>query len=870
MAKVSNLKLKLQTNTSNTYFATWSFNSTAANNTTTSSTTFRAGDTVRIKSGAKYYNGVSIPSWVMNDTWILMEVKGTRAVLGKNTSGTHNICSPIHTSYLTKNGSSSGSSTVSRSTLDHYKVSWYYATGDGIWFVGGSSDVKEDQATYSPPENAIRIKVAVLPVAKTHKVNDKDVSYWSGTTVQESVYVTEVNPATPSKPTVTIDKYNVFSDQVGNYKLTASLIDISDPRCEKMEFWVYSGNTKKYAGTVNVTNARASYSVTVAVGFDYRVKCRAINMYGSTALYSGWSDFSASVKTAPATPNKDVSVRALSSTSVYLDWQGVSNATKYNIQYTKKKAYFDSNTTEVHSVTLDATDGWSHAEITGLETGTEWFFRLNAENEQGTSYWSDIVSVVIGKKPGPPTTWSSTTTAITGEPLTLYWAHNAEDGSSQTYADLELIFKLNNDDPGTKETYTIKNENIDDEDKKDKTLSYSIDTSKYPEGTKIEWRVRTAGATKEYGEWSIKRTIDIYAKPTLALSMTDVDGTSIETLVSFPFYISALAGPNTQAPIGYHLSIVSNETYETVDYIGNPKIVTNGETLYSNYFDITEPLLVEMLPSNVDLENGINYSINCSVSMNSGLTAEDSLSFTVSWTDDYYEPDAEIGIDTDSYSATIAPFCKDDKGVLIDNVLLAVYRREFDGSFTEIEKNIENNMSTTVIDPHPSLDYARYRIVVTSKTTGAVSFYDAPGYPINCESVIVQWDEEWTNFDPSVEDELQEPPWVGSLLQIPYNIDVSDSNSPDVSLIKYIGREYPVGYYGTQIGSKSTWNMEIPKDDIDTIYALRRLSKYMGDVYVREPSGSGYWANILVSFSKKHRNLSIPITISITRVEGGI
>mgnify|MGYP006874731869 CR=1 FL=1 len=64
--------------------------------------------------------------------------------------------------------------------------------------------------------------------------------------------------------------------------------------------------------------------------------------------------------------------------------------------------------------------------------------------------------------------------------------------------------------------------------------------------------------------------------------------------------------------------------------------------------------------------------------------------------------------------------------------------------------------------------------------------------------------------------------------------------------------------------------MQIPKDDKETLYALRRLSIWKGDVYVREPSGSGYWANVSVSFSQKHREVTIPVSFDIRRVEGGI
>ena len=108
------------------------------------------------------------------------------------------------------------------------------------------------------------------------------------------------------------------------------------------------------------------------------------------------------------------------------------------------------------------------------------------------------------------------------------------------------------------------------------------------------------------------------------------------------------------------------------------------------------------------------------------------------------------------------------------------------------------------------------------------------------------------------------------MLKLPYNISISSSHSPDVSAIEYIGRKHPVSYYGTQTGETESWSVDIPKNDIETLYAIRRLSVWMGDVYVREPSGSGYWANVMVNYSQKSRDLVIPVTFKITRVEGGI
>lgn len=112
-------------------------------------------------------------------------------------------------------------------------------------------------------------------------------------------------------------------------------------------------------------------------------------------------------------------------------------------------------------------------------------------------------------------------------------------------------------------------------------------------------------------------------------------------------------------------------------------------------------------------------------------------------------------------------------------------------------------------------------------------------------------------------------PYSGSMVRLPYNVDVSESVDLQIEFVDYIGREHPVSYYGTHVGEKSNWSTVIPKYDTDTLYQLRRLSKWMGDVYVREPSGLGYWASIKLDFSQTHLDVTIPIKIDITRVEGG-
>ena len=796
-----------------------------------------------------------------------------------------------------------------RSNTDKYDIRWYYATGDGVKFIGSeeqkSFDNAAPQSTYNAPANATLVKFQVKPISKTKKVNDKDVYYWTASWSTEQVYNFSDNPpTTPSTPTVTLK----------DYTLTAKLENLNVGGTE-IEFQIIQNDSTVYkTGTASIKTNSASYSCSITSGYDYKVRCRA----KKGKQYSDWSDYSANVHTKPNSPSGITSCKATSSTSVRLTWDAVSSAETYDIEYATKKEYLGASnaTTTINGITTTT------YEVTGLTAGSSYFFRVRAVNQQGTSDWTGVSSSIIGKKPAAPTTWSSTSTAIVGETVRLYWMHNSEDESNETKAQLVVVKN------GVSTTHELMDKNVEDNENN----HYDLNTSGYTDGTNVKWKVRTAGVTGEYGDWSTERTIDVYAPPSLSLDITDNDGNSINTIETFPFYIKGIAGPKSQTPIGYHVSIIANDSYDTIDEIGNVKMISKGQEIYSKFYDTSLDLILEMTPGSLDLENNVEYTMVCVATMNTGLNVEDSMNFTVAWSDVRYYPNAEITFDDETLCTHIRPYCdnypmvfykveydsstgeflrtgiildplegnsidnvtteryddlvfmgRDKSGKiiyftvveseepeLVEGVTLSVYRREYDGNFIEIGSGIVNTDNTYVTDPHPSLDFARYRIVAIDDSTGAVSYTDIPGYYVGVKSVIIQWDETWGDFETTSEEPLEEISWAGSMLKLPYNIDISDSNNVDVSLVEYIGRSHPVSYYGTQLGISSTWKVDIIKSDKDTLYGLRRLAIYTGDVYVREPSGSGYWANISVSFDQTHCQGVVPVTLNITRVEGGV
>lgn len=761
-----------------------------------------------------------------------------------------------------------------------YHVKWEYVPKDHLhtWLSGRSQakTVNENdpdeakQDTYSIPDNAYVIRFTVKPLPKTNSTGTSTSTSWTAAWSTYKYYYIGNLPITPPVPSAEINDDGLLLTKLENLNVNAETIQFQVVKRVGTGFVTvngtgYVGTTIRFTdsdGSGTITdpervNGYARYTLHVDDGGEYKVRARS----AIGEIYSEWSAYSPSVFTKPSAPTSITTIRANSKTSVYLEWSAVDSATSYDIQYATKKEYFDGSDQASSPVSTEFT----HFTITGLATGSEYFFRVRAKNDGGESEWSDIVSVILGSTPAAPTTWSSSTTVTTGEALTLYWIHNSEDGSKEKCAELEITIGS--------ETTTVEKENpkYNDEDAASTAQFHEIDTSLYSEGTQVKWRVRTKGVTDTYGDWSIQRTVDIYAKPRFsAFSLTNAAGEDVDILTSFPIKVYAMGGPSSQTPIGYHLTVTSDTTYETVDNVGSVKNVSANEEVYSKYFDTSGALEVELSPKNITLENNITYTVTCIVTMNSGLIAEQSTKFTVAWSYDNYWPNAEIIIDDKAYTAIIRPFCEDASGKLVDDVMLAVYRREYNGTFTKLLDNIPNDGAACISDPHPALDYARYRIVATLNSTGTISYYDMPGFEIGCDAAVIQWDEAWSNYDDPMVSAPVEPAWSGSLVKLPYNVDVSENSSHDVALVKYIGRSQPVSYYGTHLGESGTWSMEIDKEDKETLYTLRRLQRWMGDVYVREPSGVGYWANISVSFSQKHCDVTIPVSISITRVEGGI
>lgn len=790
-----------------------------------------------------------------------------------------------------------------------FEVFWRYGLENGK-FIDSTSSVSyipdnywyQNKFTY--PENALWIQVWVRPKGPG------EGGTWGGALCPwspgpDGVWFYVYEHATPKDvpvPEVTSDKYRVT--------IVESIDSIDyDSNTQAVHFYIVDELglvIHQPTIAINRNNSTARYQFDGQAGKKYKVAARGVNQtYGQ---FGKWSAYSSFVEMPPDRV-EILSIKAISPTSVNISVPAnSSNGVKSReVNYTSSPNDFKGNDEGVGSTKTFDNLTSNTMTIEGLETGKTWYFRIRNVNDSGGSGWSSVKSVLLGIKPSPPTTWSNTVTAKVGEKVTLNWTHNSRDGSSMQSSNVWI----KRSDSATPNVINVPG--IKDQDTQEWINSgkYLYDTSGVPDGTTIQWKVQTRGVLSTYSDYSVTREVKIYAPPTLTVDIYKTNKPQegpIASLDSFPFYVIAQAGPLSQKVISFHISIAAEKAYQKVDYNGETVWVNEGETIYSHFFDFdadqrliefddyavinNNKLTLKLMPYDVDFENGQTYTIKATAAMNSGLSTEAYTSLKVRWQDQELYPQADVYIDEDDFTATIVPFCPifpdEPTGMtegdgamkelpLVEGVLLSVYRIDYDGRMTKILDDIPNDRSSAVVDPHPSLDYARYRIVAMTESTGAIGYTDIEPVPIGQPGIVIQWDESWKQsiFINPADNQLEAVAgWSGSRLTLPFNVKTSESNEPDRATVEYIGQEHPTSYFGTQLGTKASWSTVIEKSDSDRLSLIRRLNRYQGNVYVRNSRGVGYWAIVKLSYNIDYgdegEDLLIPVNIDVTRVRGGI
>lgn len=865
--------------------------------------------------------------------------------------------------------------------------------GDPIWLQGGSGTLSildchisgnTFRYEFSPDSEAVMARIRIKPVSDTRSVVTAVVTttkvYSDGTKDTSSQNKTETKPYVTTAWTA-LKSHDFRTDKCATptvaYELSADgkkatvsvSTDDADARYCDIQLCTKSGSkyavAKKKNDLACTAAAGAEYTFSLDAGKTYYLRAQ-IAADKKTKGASSWSAYQ-TVAARPAKPGKPTA-QATGATGAKVTWKAVAGAASYRVQYvTGASSRFNTDPTAVTEV--DGIIGLTFTP-TGLDPAEKYWFRVAADNATGTSAWSTAASCTTALEPEAPTTYATDAAYIEGDTALLLWVHNAEDGSDQTAAQVqvdvyapataepvaaktvwdiafdletasftlppdfaeisneqvgrsdwdgtefslgdELNIRANRQDGTTKISWsiplqcfsfengrgTVLEPYADDLDSMAasavvESLTYyshhvvqilsgttaeeaEFDTSGLPDGTEVAWKVCTKGAHESWSPWSAQRRFAVYEQPELECELrqgeggSGVDGES--PLTAYPLAVTLDASGGGNAPIAYHAAISTAEDIQYTDAYGMDRWLAAGSIVWEGDFPTgDDPLTVLVDGGSALLTDGGSYTVTATVAMESGLAAAAQASFAVAFEADLPEPGALVVFDPDTLTADISPYCMavDGNGDPTDGyregTVLAVYRITADGDLILLRAGIANTGAATVTDPHAPFGECWYHIVATDSATGICSFADAMDESPHGRCVI-QFDEQWQQAGP--EDYGDGGPiYGGVLIDGFYNLEFAEQGDVQAEDIAYIGREDPVSYYGTQTGYTASYRVVFPRDDAETLSKMRALMRLRDDAYIREPSGTGFWAHVRTTLSRRFDNGAYEATVEATRVD---
>jgi hypothetical protein len=762
------------------------------------------------------------------------------------------------------------------STTDHFSVFWeYWNTTNKMWVLASESgqnvpttsyEGKWFQTTWSPngaAETSPKVRIYVNPIPKSG-------SSWK----HAGVYSKDiVNPKWTNLHGEALEAPDFDCDWYGEMVR----MNATDAPTLSKYIVFYQSVDGGSANRLRETTPNVPVSVTPAEGHFYQFAARWMledrKTMGEMSLLT--DDIFYGRPMRPTNLTAMVVSCDSESGSVRLDWNDHGNVgDKYLVEWSTDPEAWD-NHAEVESDEAEGqpdSSGKGWRTIGGLDPGVTYWLRVRRGESKAEDFyeWSDYacvgsnstvlqVSCVMGTRPTSPTLGQVPASVPVDSPLTLSWTHNSEDGSAQTAYEAQA---MRNGSWVALSSGTTS-----------QTLTFTPSEFGLADGSTLQWRVRTKGAldtgsANDWSPWSATGSVMVWAKPSATITVP-------ATVSSLPLVVSLSVGATSEGnrPTRYWMQVVADEPYTAVGADGEDEWVALGQSVWSGEAVpgddgcTVSGWSVSLTPADIRLAQGISYQVSGGCYTSQGLRSEaTAATFVADISRGNVDGcDATVTFDRETMSATIRPTCTDGPdGDLVMGVTLSVWRMDPDSSVL-VADGLANDGLAVCADPHPTFGECVYRVVATDGSTGAQGSADVT-LSTRAPGIVIQWDEEWgmpSNDSDGVS-------FSGKRLVLPFDVDVSEQWSKQSSLNEWAGRRSPVSRYGTQQGRTATWTCDINRHDgLDQVNAVRKLATHMGDVYVREPYGSGYWAHVDVSsLDMTHAEAAVRVTLNVTKVEG--
>lgn len=514
-------------------------------------------------------------------------------------------------------------------------------------------------------------------------------------------------------------------------------------------------------------------------------------------------------------------------------------------------AWESTDEPQTYEISTVRASAWN---VSGLETGIKWYFRVRlfAATEDDTTYgqYSDIYDIDLSSAPAVPVLTLSSGVITEKGSVTASWVFVTTDSTGQASAELAEVTMSGNTPVYTPIAHAMTAQHI----------TFSAEDMGWSSGEAHALAVRVTSASGRVSDgWSNAVVVNVAEPLTAAITQTSLvdqtiitDGTAraVKSLTVMPFTATVTgAGANGTTTV----MIV-----RAADY----RVARPDESEFNGYEGETIALITQTGEAQIQitqddligyLDDEAQYRLIATVQDALGQSDETSVAFEVHWTHQAIIPTATVTINEDEMIAVMRPIAPTGtvSGDVCDIYRLSVDKPEL--IFPDAAWGVD------YVDPFPTIgEYGGHRFV----------FKSVNGDYITADNEFA-WYDTGANEEDMLESEFNVIDFGTGRVMLRYNVDVSNSWTKDFQETQYLGGSIQGDWNPAVSRSSSVNAVAVTATDPETIEAMRRLATWAGICHVRTKDGSSYAADVQVSedykVSEGHKLATFQL--KITRVD---
>lgn len=547
--------------------------------------------------------------------------------------------------------------------------------------------------------------------------------------------------------------------------------------------------------------------------------------------------------TVPQAPSNVTVEKADVPETVTLTWDWTWNeATSTILSWANHRdAWMSTDEPSEYEVKNISANTWN---ISGLEEGQKWYFRVRLKKAVGDSEvlgpWSDIYEIDLSSAPATPIlTLSQSVVSEDGE-VTCYWAYVSTDGTGQAFAEIcEATIEGGVITYGDVIASTESSQHI--------TIYANEVGWNAGETHFLCVRVTSRSGNKSDG-WSDLVPIHV-AEPIFAtftqtsLVQETIDERTVMSLKELPLTATITgAGEGTTTLIIERAEDYRIERPDETSFNGyEGETITLYQQSGESQITITKDMLFGFL------DDGARYRLIGTVQDGLGQSDEAIIEFEVHWTNQAIIPEGSHYIDGNI--AVIEPIQPTGwtNGATCDIYRLSADRPEL------VYKGA--TFGEKYVDPYPAID-GGYRLV----------YMTSDGDYITQDNYIA-----WLDLDGGLKTRNAIINFGDNEIELFYDASQENQWEKDFKETRYLGGSVQ-GDWNKPIGRSSSFDVSfVTIEDEEQIELMRKLAVYPGLCHIRTRDGSSFDCDIQVTESRDYGTdiFRSQFSLSITRVDSG-